>query len=141
MGTLASINHIEIVEKRDGRHIAQVARVRFHDSMIVQMHIKENTSIEWMLENFDVLSHAKIHAALAYYYDHQEEIEAELNMPEEIPEDAMTLEKFKEKIRERNLNKFLASLNLDSLPLDKIMPLKFYTDIHVSKKISVQLRL
>jgi uncharacterized protein (DUF433 family) len=102
MGILAPINHIEIVEKRDGRHIAHIAGTRFPVSMIVDLYVKGNNSIDWILESYGVLSHAKIYAALAYYYDHQDEIEAELNTPEEIPEGAVTSEEFKAKIRERN---------------------------------------
>lgn len=35
-------------------------------------------TVEKILENYPFLTHAKIYAAWAYYYDHQEEIEEEL---------------------------------------------------------------
>jgi hypothetical protein len=50
------------------------------------MHLRNDSPIEWIVENFEVLDHAKIHAALAYYYAHQNEIDADLaNAPSPDP--------------------------------------------------------
>lgn len=35
------------------------------------------SSVEWMVENFE-LTHAQIYAALAYYYDHKVAIDREI---------------------------------------------------------------
>lgn len=45
--------------------------------------------IDWIIENYEVLSYAKVYAALAYYYDHIGNIEAEINQPEIIPPSAI----------------------------------------------------
>lgn len=73
------INLIEITDDY-GEKVPRVAGTRFRVSEIVIMHLRNQPSIEWIVENYDeVLDHAKIHAALAYYYQHQAEIDAEID--------------------------------------------------------------
>jgi uncharacterized protein (DUF433 family) len=94
------MHYIEMTEL-EGQQIPRVAGTRMRVSHIVLMHIKGNTPIEWIVENYTGMDFAKVHAALAYYYDHQAEIEAEINSPEG---DGITREEFEAKIRERNEN-------------------------------------
>jgi hypothetical protein len=85
-------------------HIAKQVAVQLRKrggDEIMMMHIRNDSSVDWIVENFEVLNHAKVYAALLYYYKHKEEIDTILDNPEPIPEDAMTLEKFKAKVAAR----------------------------------------
>jgi hypothetical protein len=72
------------------------------------MHINDGLSVDEIVENFGFLDYAQVHAALAYYYDNQEQVERE--WPEWNDEaeqwveenDPMTLKKFKVEIERRN---------------------------------------
>ena len=75
---IAPINYIEI---RDNR--ARIAGTGIKVANIAIMVVKLNTSIDWIVENYD-LTPAQIHAALSYYYDHQEEIEQQVQDGEEL---------------------------------------------------------
>lgn len=75
------INYIEISHGK--AHIAG-SRIRVMD--IVAMCVLNNTPIEWVVENYD-LTPAQIHAALSYYYDHQEEIDAALEEANRLAEE------------------------------------------------------
>lgn len=78
MATLApAIHYIEIIEKRNGEKVACVIGTQITVAEIATMYTLDS-SIEWMIENFSGLSHANIHAALSYYYDHKAEIDAYL---------------------------------------------------------------
>lgn len=57
-----------------GKPTIDGTRLRVMD--IVGLH-EEGYTAERMLEVYDFLNLAQIHAALAYYFDHKEEIEAE----------------------------------------------------------------
>lgn len=74
---MAALNLIEITEEQ-GRRIPRIAGTRIRVSEVVMMHLQNHASIEWILENYEVLDHAKIYAALAYYYQHQAELDAEM---------------------------------------------------------------
>lgn len=99
MATLAPMNYIEITDS-NGIQIPRITGTRIRVSEIVIMHLRNDSPIDWIVENFEVLDHAKVHAALAYYYSHQAEIDAEIDAPEDTS-GAMTLEDLKEKIRRR----------------------------------------
>lgn len=58
-------------------------RIRVQD--IVNWHLRVGWSIEQIVGEFE-LSPAQIHAALAYYYDHQAEIDGALDQDEAISE-------------------------------------------------------
>lgn len=101
MTAIIPMHYIEMVEKND-RAVIRIAGTRFRVADIVLMHVKNHSPIEWIVDNFESLNYAKIHAALAYYYDHQTEIEAEIQVmvaaDEAIRESAISLEDLKAKI-------------------------------------------
>lgn len=80
MAVIAPMNYIEV----DPKNIPRIMGTPIRVSEVVIMHLKNNSSIEWIVENFEMLNHARIHAALAYYYDHQAQIDAEINEPEDF---------------------------------------------------------
>ncbi|MCC6802875.1 MAG: DUF433 domain-containing protein [Anaerolineae bacterium] len=63
------VNHFEV---RDGdlRMAGRNLKVR----MVIGMLVRAGASIEEVAEQYD-LSRAEVHAVLAYYYDHQSEID------------------------------------------------------------------
>ena len=67
-----------IVKRPDycgGKAAIGTTRVRVNN--VVFLH-KEGMTIDEIRMQYTGLTHAQIHAALAYYYDHKDEIEAEL---------------------------------------------------------------
>jgi uncharacterized protein (DUF433 family) len=98
------MSHIEAVTK-NVRIVTRIVDTRFQVADVVLMHVKHSSSIDWIVENHESLTRARIHAALAYYYDHQAEIEAEIDAiyaaEAAIAETAMTLEQLKAKIEAR----------------------------------------
>lgn len=50
-------------------------KITVHD--IAGLVVLGQSSVEWVAENYD-LTLAQIHAALAYYYDHQAQIDREM---------------------------------------------------------------
>jgi uncharacterized protein (DUF433 family) len=76
--TIAPINYIEIRNDR-----AIVAGTGIKVSFIGTMHVKNHTPIEWIIENYD-LTPAQVHAALSYYYDHQEQLDKEVAEGDEL---------------------------------------------------------
>lgn len=81
---IVTIGYIEIVDDGFGPE-ARIAGTRIGVDEIVMMHLRNHVSIDWIVENFEVLSYATVHAALVYYYDHQAEIDAILDSPDELP--------------------------------------------------------
>lgn len=66
--------HIEIVEGAGGPKARIIGhRIRVQDIAI--WHVRQGTSIEEIIETFPDLSRADVYAALAYYWDHRDEIE------------------------------------------------------------------
>lgn len=68
------INYIEVVELNDER-IARIIGTQLSVGEIAHMFLYGDSSVEWLVENFESLTEAKIYAALSYYYDHQSEID------------------------------------------------------------------
>jgi uncharacterized protein (DUF433 family) len=64
-----------------GRARVEGTRIRVHN--VVSLH-KEGASDEKIREAYPALTPAQIHAALAYYYDNSEEIDAELGEDEQF---------------------------------------------------------
>lgn len=64
------INHIILEADRP-----KIAGTGFTVQDIVAMHLWNHSPLEWIQAEYG-LSLAQIHAALAYYYDHQAEIDA-----------------------------------------------------------------
>jgi len=71
----APVNHIEIINGK------AMIRRRYKAKIIASMIVNAKSSIEWVMEEFD-LTRAEVHAALAYYYDNQEVIEQEFREAE-----------------------------------------------------------
>lgn len=69
--SIVSINYIEIVDGKPqiiGRHGLTVYDV-------VALYVWNASPLAWILENYD-LSAAEVYAALSYYYDHKDEVDA-----------------------------------------------------------------
>ena len=82
MATPAKVTHPHIVKEPDycgGKAAIDNTRVRVMN--VVFLHKRGKTEAE-ILETYPDLNRAQVYAALAYYYDHPEEIEAELRADE-----------------------------------------------------------
>jgi uncharacterized protein (DUF433 family) len=82
MATAAKVVYPYIVKEEGycgGKAAIGATRVRVNN--LVHLHKLGRTAQEILVEYPD-LSLAQIHSALAYYYDHQDEIEAELAQDE-----------------------------------------------------------
>ena len=91
------INHIIIVDDQ--------ARIRrkphLKAEMVARMYVGTDYKIEDVMEHYD-LTAGEVHSAIAYYYDNQEALDAEYDRAiTTIQEHAMTLDKLKAKIAER----------------------------------------
>ena len=71
--TTISIDHIVL----DDKGVARVAGTRSRVAQIV-CDVRNNLTPEQIHESYPHLSLAQIHAALSYYYDHKDEIDAEI---------------------------------------------------------------
>ncbi len=98
------IAHIERAKDTLGHEEFIIRGTRITVAEIVMMHVLNHSPIEWIVENYP-LSYAQIYAALAYYYDHQAEIDrmmADKAVRErEITQHASTLDDLKAKIKLR----------------------------------------
>jgi uncharacterized protein (DUF433 family) len=100
---MASTEHIDT---RDGH--AYIIGTAFRVAAIYNMVINNKRSVEWIVEQFEILDPAKVHAALVFYYDNPDRIEREW---QEWNEDAdrharesgqPTLDEFKAQIAARD---------------------------------------
>ena len=83
MATAAKITYAHIVKEPGycgGKAAIDSTRVRVNN--VVWLH-KEGHTPAQILEIYPDLSFAQVHAALAYYYDHVDEIEAEFAREDE----------------------------------------------------------
>ncbi len=71
------VNHIELI---DGNAI--IVGTTLKAALVASMVVKANASIEETMEQY-ALSRAQVHAALAYYYDHESMIEAAFKRAED----------------------------------------------------------
>lgn len=69
--------HIKIVEKRAGPR-ACIAGTRIRVQDIVMWHERAGWSVDEIVDQYPHLTKADVHAALAYYWDHYDEIEREI---------------------------------------------------------------
>ena len=93
---IAPINHIEI---RDGRAI--IAGTGLKVANIATMYVHLNTSVDWIVENYD-LTAAQVYAAVSYYYDHREDIDREVQEGDELARKyGISSEEVLKKMRER----------------------------------------
>jgi uncharacterized protein (DUF433 family) len=86
-GTILSIDLIgSDPTVRGGRPIILGTTMRVQDVAIGFIH--KGYSVAELLEYYPHLSHAQIHAALAYYYAHKDEIDAQIAAAEALYEQA-----------------------------------------------------
>jgi uncharacterized protein (DUF433 family) len=94
------INHIEIRDEQ-----AYIRGTNKKAEMVARMFVGTEYSIEEIMEQYK-LSAAEVHAAIAYYYDNQEALDAAHQQAIQwAEENALTLDKFKAKIASRNSGK------------------------------------
>jgi uncharacterized protein (DUF433 family) len=100
MTTIAPINHIEVIEDPTQLY-ARIARRGFKVDVLVGVVIYANTPIEYVAEHHDLIL-AEIHAALAYYYDHKDIIDRQIEEGERLAQELGTLaDEHLERIRQR----------------------------------------
>jgi uncharacterized protein (DUF433 family) len=73
MGATISVEHIVKTPGTLGGE-PRIAGRRIGVALIVRLYCQQDTSVEELIEMHD-LNHAQIYAALAYYYDHRQEID------------------------------------------------------------------
>jgi uncharacterized protein (DUF433 family) len=78
--------HIEIVQWAGGSK-ARIAGHRIGVVDVVQWHEKQGTSGDEIVEQFPTINHADVYAALAYYWDHRDELEAKMAEDEAYAEE------------------------------------------------------
>ena len=76
-------SHIEMTAGICGGR-PRVRGTRVKVSEIARRHVEDDESADEITEALPQLTLAQVHAALAYYYDHREEIEEELRSQNEI---------------------------------------------------------
>jgi uncharacterized protein (DUF433 family) len=90
------INHIEI---RDDQ--AYIRGTNKKAEMIARMYVGTEYSIEEVMEQYN-LTAAEVHAAIVYYYDNQEILDARHQQTLDwVKENTITLDQFKAKIASR----------------------------------------
>ena len=77
MDKVIKYEHIEVTE--GGRTWVGGHRIRVEH---IFWYMESGMSVDEIVENF-TLTHGEVYAALAYYYDHREEIEARIAKEEE----------------------------------------------------------
>ncbi len=77
MATPVVINLLEQIENEFGRLKLVVAGTKITVHEIAEMVQHGGATVDWILENF-ALNRAQIHAALAYYYEHQAQLDQEI---------------------------------------------------------------
>lgn len=80
---VAPITYIEVAEEY-GEQVARVKGTRITVGEIAYMHLHGNSSVAWIIENFETLNHAKVYAALSYYFDHKEDIDKQMHQNEQL---------------------------------------------------------
>ena len=78
--------HIEKANIDDSAHLKRIPRVRV--GQIVMDYLAYGWSVEEMKRQHPYLSLGELHAAMAYYFDHQEEIDREIRAEWEEAEQA-----------------------------------------------------
>jgi uncharacterized protein (DUF433 family) len=78
--------HIEIVEGAGGPK-DRIAGHRIRVVDVVEWHEKMGLSVDEIVERWPTITRADVHAALAYYWDHHEELEAKMAEDEAYAEE------------------------------------------------------
>ncbi len=88
--TILALEHIVATpETMHGAPRIDGHRVRVSD--IAVMHVHQGESVEQIAESYQ-LGLAQIHAALAYYFDHEDEIEREIRLDDEMIDEILRRE-------------------------------------------------
>lgn len=69
-----STGHIELRPNRDGEPRAFISGTRIRVQDIVSDHERHGLSPEQIAREYPHMTLAQVHAALAYFYDHREEV-------------------------------------------------------------------
>lgn len=77
-------SHIELRPNRDGQSRAYVAGTRIRVQDIVADHELHGMSPEEIVREFPHLTLAQVHAALAFYYDHRDDIRGDMLADEDF---------------------------------------------------------
>ncbi len=95
------IQHIEII---DGK--AYIAGRKLKPKLLGRFFALGSMTIEEIMEEW-TLSRAEVHAAVAYYYDHQEELERtrQEQIEQATRNGAISIDEFKAKVQARLANK------------------------------------
>jgi uncharacterized protein (DUF433 family) len=72
--TVVAIEHIFI----DETGVARIGKTRFKVIHLLSQMVTNRRSAEELLDQFSHFSPSKVHTALAYYYDHQREIDDQI---------------------------------------------------------------
>ncbi len=75
--------HVEILPNRDGQPRAYVAGTRLRVQDIVSDHERHGLSPEEIAREYPHITLAQVHSALAYYYDHRDEVRKQMKSDEE----------------------------------------------------------
>lgn len=95
------VNHIVM---KDGQARIE-GKEHLKAEMVARMYVDGGAAIEQVMEHYG-LEAADVHAAIAYFYDNQEELDAAHERTlAEIHENAMTLNKLQAKIKAREQRK------------------------------------
>jgi uncharacterized protein (DUF433 family) len=79
---VASTEHIEIVRGAGGPK-PRIAGSRIRVQDVVIWHEHRGMSVDEIIEQFPDISRADVYAALAYYWDHKDEIDARISADED----------------------------------------------------------
>ncbi|MBZ0282294.1 MAG: DUF433 domain-containing protein [Anaerolineae bacterium] len=78
-----AIMPINYIELEDDTPVIAETGITVED--IVAMYVMNRSPLEWIAQEFD-LTFAQIHAALSYYYDHQQVIDDSIRETERLME-------------------------------------------------------
>jgi uncharacterized protein (DUF433 family) len=79
-----STTHIELRPNRDGEPRAFITGTRVRVQDIVSDHERHGLSPEQIARDYPHITLAQVHAALAYFYDHREEVLQQMKADEDL---------------------------------------------------------
>ena len=129
MTTEVTYPHVEESGGQPAR-LKRISRIRV--AQIVMDYLTHGWSPEEICRQYPHLHLAEVHSAMSYYYDHQDEIDAEIAAEvRQVEQDRVSrpLPPGVVKLKDRGL-----------LKAESAMPLALYFDVHVPKSITEQLR-
>jgi uncharacterized protein (DUF433 family) len=84
MGKLVAQQHIELRPNRDGQERAFIAGTRVRVQDVYAMAEVQRLSPDEIVRELPHLTLGQVHAALAYYFDHRDEILAEIQQDDDF---------------------------------------------------------